>query len=173
MWYFVIPPLTAREGGFTDYIAEEMQRKFIKERKLLDCFALAMSRRFPVSTYKYRCIQPCDTLHLQNSACLCKHFRLTVNIPNRRFLILILIHSHNCNCLSSQRSSDMVTTFQIINTVSAPYCFVPSTLPFSNGDQRPMCCNYVYFCLTNWLKTPLEMLTSVRISHNRTIQIFD
>ena len=83
-------PFTVREGSFTDYIAEEMQRKFIKDRKTWECFSLTMFRRLPGSTNKFRCIQHCDTLHLQNSACLCNHFRLTVNIPNKRFFILIL-----------------------------------------------------------------------------------
>ena len=46
-----------------------------------------MFRRLQGSNDKFRCIQHCDTLNLQNNACLCNHFRLTVNIPNKRFLI--------------------------------------------------------------------------------------
>ena len=85
-----VPPFTVREGSFTDYSAKGMQRKFIKDRKTWECFFLTMFKRLPGSTNKFRCIQPCDALHLQNIACLCDHFRLTVNIPNKRFLILIL-----------------------------------------------------------------------------------
>ena len=86
----IVPPFTVREGSFTDYIAEEMHRKFIKERKIWGCFSVAMFRRLPCSTNKFRWIQSCDILHLQNSACLCNYFRLVVNIPNKPFLILIL-----------------------------------------------------------------------------------
>ena len=68
-----------------------MQRKFIKDMKSWECFFLTMFRRLQGSNNKFRCIQHCDTLNLQNNACLCNHFRLTVNIPNKRFLILILI----------------------------------------------------------------------------------
>ena len=82
-----VPPLTAREGSFTDHIAEEMQQKFIKDRKTWECFFLTMFKHLQGFNNKFRCIQHCDTLHLQNSACLCNHFRLTVNIPNKRFLI--------------------------------------------------------------------------------------
>ena len=41
---FTVPPLTAREGSFTDHIAEEMQRKFIKDMKTWECFFLNMFR---------------------------------------------------------------------------------------------------------------------------------
>ena len=65
-----------------------MQRKFIKDMKTWECFFLTMFRRLQGSNNKFRCIQHYDTLHLQNNACLCNHFRLTVNIPNKRFLMI-------------------------------------------------------------------------------------
>ena len=76
-----VPPLTAREGSFTDHIAEEMQRKFIKDMKSWECFFLTMFRRLQGSNNKFRCIQHYATLNLQNSAWLYNHFRPTVNIP--------------------------------------------------------------------------------------------
>ena len=50
---------TVMEWKFTDYIAAKMQRKFIKETDIWECFSLAMFRQ------TFRGIQSCDTLHLQ------------------------------------------------------------------------------------------------------------
>ena len=55
-----------------------MQRKFIKEKEIGECVVLAMFRHLLCSTNKFRCIQSCDTLHLQKSACLCNDIRLIV-----------------------------------------------------------------------------------------------
>ena len=75
----------------TSNIAEKMQWNIIKELKIRERLSLAMFKDLQCFTDKSRCIQSCDTLHLQNSACLYNHWRLIANIPNKRFLILILI----------------------------------------------------------------------------------
>ena len=53
------------EWKFTDYIAAKMQRKFIKEAEIWECFSLAMF------SHTFRGIQVCETLHLLKSACSC------------------------------------------------------------------------------------------------------
>ena len=82
---------TAMEWKFSDYIAEKMQRKFIKEMEIWDCFSLAIFRHLLTSINKFRGIQSCDTLNLKKSACLCNHCRLIANIPSKHFLILIRV----------------------------------------------------------------------------------
>ena len=63
-----------------------------KHYKIRECFSMAMSKDLLCFANKFRCIQSCDILHMQNIACLYNHWRLIVNILNKRFLILILIH---------------------------------------------------------------------------------
>ena len=75
----------------TDNIAEKMQRNTIKELKIRECFSMAMSKEWLCFNNQFRCIESCDILHLQNSASLYDHWRLIANIPNKRFLILILV----------------------------------------------------------------------------------
>ena len=63
-----------------------------KHHKIRECFSMAMSSKDLLCfAYKFRCIQSCDILHMQNIACVYNHWRLIVNISNKRFLILILI----------------------------------------------------------------------------------
>ena len=63
-----------------------------KHHKIRECFSMAMSSKDLLwFANKFRCIQSCDILHMQNIACVYNHWRLIVNISNTRFLILILI----------------------------------------------------------------------------------
>ena len=62
-----------------------------KHNKIRECFSMAMSNDLLCFAYKFRCIQSCDILHMQNIPCLCNHWRPIVNISNKPFLILILI----------------------------------------------------------------------------------
>ena len=115
-----------------------MQRKFIKDMKSWECFFLTMFRRLQGSNTKFRCIQHCDTLNLQNNACLCNHFRLTVNIPNKRFLISDYVREWVCNYLN-KNICDIV-----IN---------PHHIPNPSWDNLPLKC-----LLTSLIK---EMMTSL------------
>ena len=61
-----------------------------KHHKIRDCFSMAMSSKDLLCfANEFRGIQSCDILHMQNVACLYNHWRLIVNISNKRFLILI------------------------------------------------------------------------------------
>ena len=90
----VVPPLRGRSSCSrqereicTDNIADGMQHHKIRE-----CFSMAMSSKDLLCfANKSRCIQSCDILHMQNIASVYNHWRLIVNISNKRFLILILI----------------------------------------------------------------------------------
>ena len=48
---------------------------------------MAISKDLLCFADKFRCIQSCDILHMQNIACLYNHWRLTVNVSNNFFLI--------------------------------------------------------------------------------------
>ena len=52
--------------------------KVMKEKEIGECVVLAMFRHLLCSTHNFRCIQSCDTLHLQKSACLCNDIHLIV-----------------------------------------------------------------------------------------------
>ena len=56
-----------------------------KWKEIWECVVLAMFRHLLCSTNKFRCIQSCNTLHLQNSTCLCNDIRLIVDISNNVF----------------------------------------------------------------------------------------
>ena len=67
-----------------------------KHHKIRECFSMAISSKDLLLCFaiRFRCIQSCDILHMQNIACVYNHWRLIVNISNTRFLILILILIH-------------------------------------------------------------------------------
>ena len=74
-----------------------------KHHKIRECFSMAMSSKDLLCfANKFRCIQSCDILHMQNIACVYNHWRLIVNISNKRFLILILVLILKCNYLPSK-----------------------------------------------------------------------
>ena len=75
-----------------------------KHHEIWECFSMAMSSKYLLCfANKFRCIQSCDILHMQNIACVYNHWRLIVNISNKRFLILVLILILNGGLHSNHR----------------------------------------------------------------------
>ena len=58
-----------------------------KHHKICERFSMALSKDLLCFANKFRCIQSCDILHMQNIACLYNHWRLIVNLSNKHFLI--------------------------------------------------------------------------------------
>ena len=80
-----------------------------KHHKIRECFSMALSSKDLLCfANKFRCIQSCDILHMQNIACLYNHWRLIVNISIKRFLILILI-------IFWYDANDSTTSVQVCN----------------------------------------------------------
>ena len=91
----IVPPLRGR-SSCSRQERENMYWQYCgwdatKHHKIRECFSMAMSKDLLCFANKFRCIQSCDILHMQNIACLYNHWRLIVNISNKRFLILIRI----------------------------------------------------------------------------------
>ena len=73
-----------------------------KHHKIRECFSMALSSKDLLCfANKLRCIQSCNILHMQNIACVYNHWRLIVNISNKRFSHSHS-HSHSDQTLSLQ-----------------------------------------------------------------------
>ena len=91
----IVPPLTGR-SSCSRQEREICTDNIAKHYKIRECFSMAMSKELLCFANKFRCIQSCEILHMQNIARLYNHWRLIVNISNKRFLISVFLGWASC-----------------------------------------------------------------------------